>query len=198
MFIDGVLYALAQAYAYSRDHLHIIAALSFSAGVRSGIHTLKHKNRKFPVMVEAYIEYCDPDFLTTTALQEGQPPIDVSIIRAQAPYSCFMANMATVEPSIRSKTNATTDVGEIWKAAIVRYEKMTTVKIESLVVVDNVDGILDEIRGRETKFKGYRHDGSKLDKFRSLVSKSLDPIEKLSSIVATATSTVRQKLPSAY
>jgi hypothetical protein len=53
-----------------------------------------------------------------------------------------------------------------------------------------VDEILDEIHGRETKFKGYRYDGSKSDKFKSLMSKSLGPIEKLSSIVASAASTV--------
>ena len=102
--------------------------------------------------------------------------------------------MATVELSIRSKTAATTDVGAIWKAAIDRYEKVTMVKIETLARANNVDEILDEIHGREVKFKGYRHDGSKSDKFRSLVSKSLGPIEKLSNIVALAASTVRQHL----
>ena len=75
--------------------------------------------------------------------------------------------------------------------------KSLPVKIESLTIANNVDGILDEIHGRETKFKGYRHDGSKADKFRSLVSKSLGPIEKLSSVAASTTSTVKQKLPSA-
>ena len=30
-----------------------------------------------------------------------------------------------------------------------------------------MDEILDEIHERETKFKGYRHDGSKSDRFRS-------------------------------
>jgi len=61
-------------------------------------------------------------------------------------------------------------------------------------MANNVDEILKEVRGKEDKFKGYRHDGSKLDKFRSLVSKSLDPIEKLSNIVAQATVAVSQKL----
>jgi hypothetical protein len=106
--------------------------------------------------------------------------------------------MATVELSIRSRADNTTDVGAIWKAAIVRYEEITTVKIESLARANNVEEILDEIHERETKFKGYRHNGSKLDKFRSLVSKSLGPIEKLGSIVAPATLAVRLKLLPAY
>jgi hypothetical protein len=100
--------------------------------------------------------------------------------------------MATLELPIRSKTAATTDVGAIWKAAIDRYEEITMVKIETLAGANNVDEILDEIRGRETKFKGYRHDGSKSDKFRSLISKSLGPIEQLSNIVASAASIVGQ------
>lgn len=90
--------------------------------------------------------------------------------------------MATVELSIRSKTAATTDVGAIWKAAIDRYEEITMVKIKTLTGANNVDEILDETQDR--------HDGSISDKFRSLVGKSLGPIEKLSSIVASAASTV--------
>ena len=64
------------------------------------------------------------------------------------------------------------------------------VKIDLLTGAKNLDEILDQIQERETKFRGYRHDGSKRDKFRSLVSKSLAPIEKLSNIVAMGASTV--------
>ncbi len=99
--------------------------------------------------------------------------------------------MATVEQSIRSETAATTDVGVIWKAAIDRYEKIAMVKIETLAKANNVAEILVEIHERETKFKSFRHDGSKTEKFRSLVSKSLGPIEKLSNIVASAALAVR-------
>jgi len=101
--------------------------------------------------------------------------------------------MVTVNLPVRSRTTVTTDIGAIWKAAIDHYEEITKVKIESLAVANNVDEILEEIHGRETKFKGYRHDGSKLDKFRSLVSKSLGPIEKLSNIAMSAALTVRQQ-----
>lgn len=99
------------------------------------------------------------------------------------------------ELSIRPKTPAaTTDVGVIWKAAIERYEEITTMRMDLLTGVNNVNEILDQIHTRETKFKAFRHSGSRTDRFRSVVSKSLVPIEKLSSIVASAAATVRQRL----
>ena len=104
--------------------------------------------------------------------------------------------MSTVEMPIESEADSITDLGTIWKVAMDRYEEITMVKIQSLAGANNVDEILNDIHERETKFKGYRHDGSKLDKFRMLVSKSLNPIEKLSDMVASAASTVRkQPLP---
>ena len=99
--------------------------------------------------------------------------------------------MATFEQPIESAADATVDVGEIWSSAIIRYEKDAMVNIESLARASDVDEILSVIREREKKFKGYRHDGSKLDRFRTLVSKSLSPIDKLGNIVASAVSTVR-------
>jgi hypothetical protein len=104
--------------------------------------------------------------------------------------------MVTVELPVESKADANTDIGAVWKAALDRFEKITMVKIESLAGAANVDDILNEIHERETTFKDYRHDGSKLDKFRTLVSKSLDRIDKVGNMVALATSTVRkQSLP---
>lgn len=104
--------------------------------------------------------------------------------------------MATLEPPVKSEADATIDIGVIWKEAVDSYEKTTMVKIESLARASNVDEILNDIREREIKFKDYRHDGSKLDKFRTLVSKSLNPIDKVGNMVALAASTVRrQSLP---
>ena len=99
-------------------------------------------------------------------------------------------NMATLQQPTESITDATIDVGEIWSTAITRYEQDAMVKIESLARASNVDEILNVIRENEKNFKGYRHDGSRLDKFRTLVGKSLNPIEKLGDMVASAVSTV--------
>jgi hypothetical protein len=82
-------------------------------------------------------------------------------------------------------------VGAIWKEAIDRYKEIMKVKIGSLTRASNVDEVLSETRKRETIFQGYRHDETKLDKFRALVSKSLSPIEKVGSMVASAASVVR-------
>lgn len=100
--------------------------------------------------------------------------------------------MATLEPPF-SKADPTTDIGTIWKEAIDRYEEITMVKIQSLARAKDVDEILNDVREKETKFKSYRHDDSKLDKFRTLVSKSLSPIEKVGDVIASAASTVRRK-----
>ena len=104
--------------------------------------------------------------------------------------------MATLEQPVESEAGATIDIGVIWREAVSSYEKTTMVKIESLARASNVDEILNDVRERETKFKCYRHDGSKLDNFRTLVSKSLNPIDKVGNMVALAASTVRrQSLP---
>ncbi len=71
------------------------------------------------------------------------------------------------------------------------------VKIQSLVEVNNVNEILNDIHERETKFKVYRHDDSKLNKFRMLVSRSLNSIEKLGDMVASIASTIRKESLSA-
>jgi len=86
----------------------------------------------------------------------------------------------------------TSDIGAIWKAAVEHYEKTTNVKLSS-VRANDVNQILAEIKDKNERFELYRHDGSKLDKFRTLVKSSLDPIEKLGDIVAQATNAVRKR-----
>ncbi|KAL8659991.1 MAG: hypothetical protein Q9226_000154 [Calogaya cf. arnoldii] len=80
------------------------------------------------------------------------------------------------------------DIGAIWQTAIDQYEAITTFKLDSLASANSVEEILSEIRKEDTKFKVKRHDGSRVDRFRSLVSKSLRPIEVFSQITAEAAS----------
>lgn len=134
----------------------------------------------------------------TTAVGKGRLPVgqNLGYLHIKASSLLSSMKMANLEPPVESKAGATIDVGAIWKVAMDRYEEITTVKIESLTGASNVDEILKDIRERETKFKGFRHDGSKLDKFRTLVSKSLNPIDTVGNMVALAASTVRrQPLP---
>ena len=74
-----------------------------------------------------------------------------------------------------------------------RYEAITTIKLDSLASANSLEEILSDIREKDTTFRTFRHDGSRVDRFRSLVSKSLRPIEILSSITADAASSVRHQ-----
>lgn len=89
-----------------------------------------------------------------------------------------------------SSANPTTDVGEIWRAAIDRYEEITKLEMNSLQKANTVEDILSEIKKTDEAIKNIRHDGSKTDKFRILVNRSLKPIETVSEIVAQAGSNV--------
>jgi fungal STAND N-terminal Goodbye domain len=111
--------------------------------------------------------------------------------------SLWAVQMATVGFPVESASvDSTSDIGAIWKEAIDRYQEIANVKVESLTRAVNVDGVLTETHKKEAMFKGYRHDETKLDRFRALVSRSLSPIEKVGGIVASAASVVgRQPLP---
>lgn len=89
-----------------------------------------------------------------------------------------------------SAANNVTDVGAIWHAAIDRYKDITTVDLGSIEAANSVEDVLSEIDMRGEEFKNTRHDGSKTDRFRSLVSRSLKSIETISEVVAQGASNV--------
>jgi len=86
---------------------------------------------------------------------------------------------------------ASSDVGDIWKEAIDRWEKDTETKLEDLKEASNTDDVLAILQEREEKFKARRHNGSKTDKLRTLMSKALDPIDKIGNVVAGGAALVR-------
>ncbi|KAI9040298.1 uncharacterized protein KD926_008388 [Aspergillus affinis] len=92
----------------------------------------------------------------------------------------------TATSSPQPDTNRTTDVEEIWQTAICDYEAATGTSLDSLVRARTLEDVLREIKDKESKFEFKRHHGSKIDKFRTLVKKSLQPIEKLSEIAVHA------------
>lgn len=115
-------------------------------------------------------------------------------------YSCINTStllssmsMASHGPLAKPQMPDTTYIGGIWKEAVDQYEKTTAVKLESLDRANSVDEILDGMREREKKFKDFRHDGSKLDKFRTLLGKSLKPIDMVGDVAAAASSAVRRQ-----
>ncbi|KAK5309727.1 hypothetical protein LTR70_010039 [Exophiala xenobiotica] len=79
-----------------------------------------------------------------------------------------------------------TDVSDLWKAAIEEFEKTTKTKFDSIPRVNNVDDILKEVKARASSFQKVRHDEYELDKFRSLLARSLTPVEQLSKVVSSA------------
>lgn len=99
--------------------------------------------------------------------------------------------MAPNDTQIGAEIGPSTDIGAIWSAAVVRYEATTSVKVQSLAGPKSVDEILTDSKDKEKSFTSHRHDGSRLDKFRTLVKNSLAPIEMWGDIVTNATKSVR-------
>lgn len=87
-------------------------------------------------------------------------------------------------------TRYPTDVEEIWQTAIHDYEAATGTSLDSSTQARTLEDVLGEIKDRESKFEFKRHNSSKIDRFRTVVKKSLQPIEKLSEIAAQAISGV--------
>ena len=57
-----------------------------------------------------------------------------------------------------------------------------------MALIDNVNEVFRETRSQDAKFRAFHHDETKVDNFRTLVSQSLGPIEKVGSMVASAAS----------
>jgi hypothetical protein len=74
------------------------------------------------------------------------------------------------------------DTSKIWKAAIDEYEKNAGVRIATLNSVNTIEGILNEVNTSERRFLTRRHDGSRADRLRAILSQSLRPIEQLLNV----------------
>ncbi|KAJ5362082.1 hypothetical protein N7541_002926 [Penicillium brevicompactum] len=82
----------------------------------------------------------------------------------------------------------TSDLDEIWQAALTQYKEATNADLGSLTVAESVDDILLEINESDKYFEKNCHDGSKLDTFRTLVSESLQSIQTITEDVSGALS----------
>ncbi|RMZ72366.1 ankyrin repeat [Pyrenophora seminiperda CCB06] len=97
--------------------------------------------------------------------------------------------MMTSEKPIVSMIESSTDIGAIWSAAVERYEATTNKKVQSLDRPKSVDEILVDFQYKEKTFTNRRHDGSRLDKFRTLLRRGLAPIAMWGDIISNATKT---------
>ena len=119
--------------------------------------------------------------LRTTPAENNQlSPQDIS------PRICAKDDQLQVKPVV-SRDN---DASALWKAAVDRYQVNTNLEIQSLGSACSLDEVLSEISKEESKFSTHRHDGSRVESFRSLVKRTLVPIERLSEMGNMATSTV--------
>lgn len=87
-------------------------------------------------------------------------------------------------------TETTADVKKLWETAIRRYEEVSGKTLESRPEAKTLDDVLSEIQTRKSRFESRRDSDSKIDRLRDLVKKCLQPVEKLSEIVAQACSSV--------
>ncbi|KAH7216441.1 hypothetical protein BKA60DRAFT_65836 [Fusarium oxysporum] len=81
------------------------------------------------------------------------------------------------------------DISLLWQSAIDRYKAITGKEVD-LKRTTNVQQVLDTIEDKEENFKWRRHDGSKIDKFRTLVKEALAPIQLIGDIIVNATKTM--------
>lgn len=81
------------------------------------------------------------------------------------------------------------ELAQIWEMAVARYNETSGFQLEE-PATRNVDGILAMLHEKDELFKSYRHDGSKVDKFRSLLSSILTPVQMLSDVASKAVTAV--------
>lgn len=91
----------------------------------------------------------------------------------------------------QNSTNHFSDIGALWEAALDRYEQITGFKVQLIEGSNNLDAVLAQVHDKSALFERRRHDGSKIDKFRSLVKESLGPVVVLGEVVVQATKLVR-------
>ncbi|KAH9882828.1 hypothetical protein J1614_000194 [Plenodomus biglobosus] len=97
--------------------------------------------------------------------------------------------MPSSDPPAGSAVGPPTDIGAIWSTAVLRYEAITNVKIQTFAGPKSVDEIWNDSKEMEKNFSSHRHDRSRIDRFRTMVKNSLAPIEMWGNIVANATKT---------
>ena len=83
------------------------------------------------------------------------------------------------------------DISALWKDALFRYEAKTGVRLDSVAEAGSLEEVISHIQENQARFGKKRHSGSKFDRFRTLVKRSLEPIAPLGKIVGHATKSVR-------
>ncbi|EUC28300.1 hypothetical protein COCCADRAFT_30414 [Bipolaris zeicola 26-R-13] len=76
-----------------------------------------------------------------------------------------------------AKQSTSTDLGRLWTQAISDYNARTGEDLSSMGA-QSLDGAMKSLDDGMEKFKGFRHNGSKTSKFRSVIGNSLGDMQK--------------------
>lgn len=76
-----------------------------------------------------------------------------------------------------AKQSTSTDLGRLWTQAISDYNARTGEDLSSMGA-QSLDGAMKSLDDGMERFKGFRHDGSKTSKFRSVIGNSLGDMQK--------------------
>ncbi|KAI1856640.1 uncharacterized protein JN550_013747, partial [Neoarthrinium moseri] len=83
-----------------------------------------------------------------------------------------------------------TDLGTMWEEALIKYNEECKINLRNLDFIrqNSMDNIMAEQERQLARFGEARHDGGKLDKFRSAISKNSQVIMSVAATVANAAS----------
>lgn len=89
-----------------------------------------------------------------------------------------------------AESTAIDDIEALWKQAVDKFQQRTHTRMTDLATVSTLDELLAVVQSKEKQFKHYRHDGTRLDKFRTFLGKSLKPVEQLLNSLSNSVSVV--------
>jgi len=92
-------------------------------------------------------------------------------------------------------SNRNSEIGALWDAAVIEYNKTAGVKSVVPVQARTIDQVMAVTIEKEDYFKHWRNDKGKLDKLRGVLKASLGPLDALGQFVSAQASVVSDPLP---
>ncbi|KAM0813893.1 putative Ankyrin repeat-containing domain protein [Seiridium cardinale] len=89
--------------------------------------------------------------------------------------------------AVRPASDSRQGLGSMWTTALAQYEELTGTRPSISDELESLEEFVKETAQMQAKFEKFRHDDSKHDRLRSLIARSLGPIQLLGNIVARAT-----------
>jgi hypothetical protein len=83
-------------------------------------------------------------------------------------------------------------VALLWTEAVQRFEAETRTSISTPGSITSLDELIASLADKHSSFKIRRHNGSRLERLRTLAARALEPIRAISDVLAQATKLVRE------